>query len=126
MKELTIVALGALALGGCTGTRIKPPAICDGKHRRPANLYGSILPSLPVPMPASQQGSGQSTVVPPEGGASSASPPAPAPSADGASAAPAEPGAMNMPQSAPRLSRQHAALSYSSCRRDRPHGHGEG
>jgi hypothetical protein len=41
MKRLTIVALGALA-SGCTGTHIKPAPVCDGKHRRPANLYGTI------------------------------------------------------------------------------------
>jgi hypothetical protein len=51
-------------LSGCTGTHIKPPPVCDGKHRRPANLYGSILPSLPVPVPPSQS-SGQSLVAPP-------------------------------------------------------------
>ena len=60
MKSLTIIVLGALALNGCIGTRIKPAAVCDGKHRRPANLYGSVLPSLPVPLPASQQRGGQS------------------------------------------------------------------
>ncbi len=65
MKRLTIVALGALALSGCTGTHIKPAPVCDGKHRRPANLYGTILPTLPVPLPASQGGGGQSMVAPP-------------------------------------------------------------
>ncbi len=79
MKRLTIVSLGALALSGCTGTHIKPPAVCDGKHRRPANLYGSILPSLPVPVPASQQGVGQSMVAPPMGAPARLRPPAPAP-----------------------------------------------
>jgi hypothetical protein len=47
MKRLIFVALSAPVLSGCTGTHIKPPPVCDGKHRRPANLYGSILPSLP-------------------------------------------------------------------------------
>ena len=51
MKRLTIVAIGAVALSSCTGTHIKPVAVCDGKHRRPVNLYGTILPSLPVPPP---------------------------------------------------------------------------
>lgn len=54
MKQLHVVALVGLVLSGCTGTHIKPPAVCDGKHRRPANLYGSILPTLPVPLPPSQ------------------------------------------------------------------------
>jgi hypothetical protein len=64
MKRLIFVALSTAVLSGCTGTHIKPPPVCDGKHRRPANLYGSILPSLPVPVPPSQS-SGQSLVAPP-------------------------------------------------------------
>ena len=122
MKRLTIVALGALALSGCTGTHIKPPAVCDGKHRRPANLYGSILPSLSVPMPYSQQGTGQSVVAPPTGAASAVpapepfpdASPAPQPRSDSAPAAP-EPEATNTPQSAPRTSQRYAAPSYVSC-----------
>lgn len=53
MKRLILVAFGAMALSGCMGTHIKPPPVCDGKHRRTANPNGSILPSLPVPQPAS-------------------------------------------------------------------------
>jgi hypothetical protein len=113
MKRLTIVALGALALSGCTGTHIKPPAVCDGKHRRPANLYGSILPSLPVPVPASQQGPGQSMVAPPTVDVSPA--PVPAPGAGSAPGAPTGPGAMNMPRSSPQTSQRDAAPSYFSC-----------
>jgi hypothetical protein len=121
MKRLTIVALGALALNGCTGTHIKPPAVCDGKHRRPANLYGSILPSLPVPLPASQQGSGESLVAPPSGAASPASAPTrapmhvPTPGADTAPTTPSGPGAMNVPDSASRTALRDAAPSYFSC-----------
>ena len=115
MKRLTIVALGALALSGCAGTHIKPPAVCDGKHRRPANLYGSILPSLPVPLPASQQGSGRSMLAPPSGAASPAPALAPAPSVGSAPLAPIGPGAMNTPRSATRTSQRHAAQTYSSC-----------
>ena len=116
MKRLTIVALGALALSGCAGSRIKPAAVCDGKHRRPANLYGTILPSLPVPMPLSQQGPGQSIVAPPSGSTGPVPAPAPAPSAGSATEAPIGPGAMNnTPRSAPRLSRRDSALTYSSC-----------
>jgi hypothetical protein len=107
MKRLSIVASGVVALSGCTGTHIKPVSVCDGKHRRPANLYGTVLPSLPVPLPASQQGPGQSMVAPPTGAAS------PAPGA--APAAPMGPGAMNVPRSAPRTSQRDVALTYSSC-----------
>lgn len=117
MKRLTIMAIGAVALGGCTGTHIKPVSVCDGKHRRPANLYGSILPSLPVPLPASQQGAGQSMVAPPSREPAPVPLPAPAatPEAVGAPAAPIGPGAMNIPRSAPRTSARVAALTYSSC-----------
>ncbi len=117
MKRLTLVALGALALGGCTGTHIKPPAVCDGKHRRPANLYGSILPSLPVPLPASQQGAGQSMVTPPTGAAAPAPVPAPAPAPGTGSTGPTPsgPGAMNVPRTAPRTSLWDAAPTYFSC-----------
>ena len=133
MKRLTIVALGAVALSGCTGTHIKPVSVCDGKHRRPANLYGSILPSLPVPLPPSQQGAGQSMVAPPSGATSPAPAPAPAPDpvlmrdeapapppstspAPGATpAAPMGPGAMNVPRSAPRTSERGVALTYFNC-----------
>ena len=116
MKRLTIVAIGTLVLAGCTGTHIKPVSVCDGKHRRPANLYGSILPSLPVPLPASQQGAGQSMVVPPSREPAPVPLPAPAPTPD-AGGAPAAigPGAMNIPRSAPRTSAQDVAPTYSSC-----------
>jgi hypothetical protein len=135
MKKLTIVVLSAIVLSGCTGSHIKPVSVCDGKHRRPANLYGTILPSLPVPLPASQQGAGQSMVAPPSGAAPSASAPAPAPDpvlmrdeppvrapspspSPAPGAAPATsigPGAMNVPRSEPRTSQRDVALTYSSC-----------
>ncbi len=116
MKRLTIVALGALALGGCAGSKFKPAAVCDGKHRRPANLYGTILPSLPVPLPASQQGTGQSMVAPPSRSADPAPVPVPVPApGDSATEAPIGPGAMNTQRPAPRLSRRDPALSYTSC-----------
>ncbi len=117
MKRLTIVAIGALALGGCTGNRIKPVSVCDGKHQRPANLYGSILPSLPVPLPASQHGAGQSIVAPLPSEPAPVPIPAPAPTAGAGSApaAPIGPGTMNIPGSAPRTFEQDAALTHHSC-----------
>ena len=123
MKRLTLVALGAFALSGCTGTHIKPAAVCDGKHRRPANLYGSILPTLPVPLPASQSG-GQSIVAPPSAAEPSgapgpgplpAPPPPPSTGSDGTAAPPPGPGAMNTPATAHRLVQRGARLSYYSC-----------
>jgi len=113
MKRLIFVALGTLVLSGCTGTHIKPPPVCDGKHRRPANLYGTILPSLPVPRPLSQdQGAarGQSMVAAPPSG----EPPAPAPQSE----APLPPPGQDAPgakPSAPHTSERDIALSYNRC-----------
>lgn len=113
MKRLIFVALGMAVLSGCTGTHIKPPPVCDGKHRRPANLYGTILPSLPVPLPQSQaqsKGQGQSMLAPPPAG----EPPAPAPENGGPPAAP-DPGGANAPPSAPHTSARDIARSYTRC-----------
>lgn len=44
-----ILALAAVA--GCTTTKEAKVAVCDGKHRRPANLYGSVLPDAPLETP---------------------------------------------------------------------------
>ena len=53
MKRILAVAIGTLSLCGCTGTHLKKLPVCDGNHRRPANAYGTVLPTLPVPEPAS-------------------------------------------------------------------------
>lgn len=124
MRSLIIVALGALALSGCTGTHIKAPAVCDGKHRRPANIYGSVLPTLPVPLPPSQA-SGQSVVNPQSDGAEPAAapaPPAPPPRAGsdqpaGAGGQPGKPsdGVDNSVPPQPKTSQRDLARSYFSC-----------
>ena len=126
MKRLTIMTLGALALGGCTGAHISKPAVCDGKHRRSANLYGSILPTLPVPLPASQQQGGQSVVARGPGpgpGALPAPPPAPPPSpspapspgAEDSTVLPSPSSATGAVSPPPRTSQRDVALSYFSC-----------
>ena len=113
MNRLAMVALGAVALSGCAGTHIKKPAVCDGKHRRPANLYGTILPTLPVPLPASQAG-GQSMVAPGPGLRPGA---LPAPPQGTASPMPAAPttGATSSATKAPQISQREIALSYQLC-----------
>ena len=80
MKRLIFVSLGALALTGCMGKHLKSLAVCDGKHRRPANVYGSILPVLPVPVPPSEAGapSPDSVVPVPSGPSIRGAHPAPA------------------------------------------------
>lgn len=41
VRLLTLMAMFALA--GCASTGASKLAVCDGKHLRPANPYGSIL-----------------------------------------------------------------------------------
>lgn len=120
MKRLAIGLIGALALGGCAGAHVKKPSVCDGKHRRPANLYGTVLPTLPLPLPASQ-GGGRSMVVPgPTGRPGELPPPPPAPAPmstptpDGSAAPSAANTGAAAPQ-APRTSQRDLALSYRSC-----------
>lgn len=48
MKRLIGISLGVLMLGGCaTSEHIAPK--CSGKHRRPMNIYPSILPNTQAP-----------------------------------------------------------------------------
>lgn len=104
MKGLAFVAISTLAVAGCAGTPAKKAAVCDGKHRRPANVYGSVLPTLPIPVPASQ--SGARSMVAPEAGSPSSEP----------TAAPVFPSVdKSQPAHGPRLSRRNIARSYSSC-----------
>ncbi len=47
------IALAVQALLACATFRTVDPPVCDGRHRRPANPYGSILspaaPNTPAP-----------------------------------------------------------------------------
>jgi hypothetical protein len=121
-ERAVCVVLAAAALSSCAGSHIKAPAVCDGKHRRPANLYGTILPTLPVPLPPSQSG-GQSAVAPGGGSGGTASPvppvpkPQAAPGPDGAteSSSSPGPGAANAITGGPGLSQRDFALSYFDC-----------
>ena len=52
MRAATCIVL-VLALGGCASLGKEKAPVCDGKHRRPANLYGSVLdPAAPPAAPA--------------------------------------------------------------------------
>jgi hypothetical protein len=113
MKHLIFMALSALALSGCSGTHIKSPGVCNGKHRRPANLYGSILPTLPVPLPASQS-AGQSLVVPSSAPAAAS----PAPQSSGVRGTRRKVrkiGALSTIPPGPRTTKRDIALSYLNC-----------
>lgn len=41
-----------LALSGCASVGKTKAPVCDGKHRRPANLYGSVIDPAAPPKPA--------------------------------------------------------------------------
>lgn len=53
MKRLFALGLCAVALAGCqtTGADNTAPT-CPGKHRRPMNIYPSVLPNTAVVIPA--------------------------------------------------------------------------
>jgi hypothetical protein len=56
MRTLPILILAGLALAGCASSNLSKPPVCDGKHRRAANPYGSVLapktrPSTLAPAP---------------------------------------------------------------------------
>jgi hypothetical protein len=43
MRLPVLTLLAVLALAGCASTGGGKLAVCDGKHLRPANPYGSVL-----------------------------------------------------------------------------------
>jgi hypothetical protein len=51
MRSLVVLTISALALAGCASTGGGKLAACDGKHRRPANPYGSVLTPKPEAQP---------------------------------------------------------------------------
>lgn len=42
-KTALLTAAILQGLSACTSLRSEEPPVCDGRHRRPANPYGSIL-----------------------------------------------------------------------------------
>ncbi|ODT89107.1 lipoprotein [Phenylobacterium sp. SCN 70-31] len=43
MRKPVLFVLAIFALAGCASTGGGKLAVCDGKHLRPANFYGSVL-----------------------------------------------------------------------------------
>lgn len=63
MRRLLFFTVLAGLLGGCQASGHKP-TICDGKHRRTANPYGSVLvegaaPTAKGPAPSATQPCGR-------------------------------------------------------------------
>jgi hypothetical protein len=47
-NPMPIIAAACFALAGCASTADPKLAVCDGKHRRPANPNGSVLTIAPT------------------------------------------------------------------------------
>ncbi len=58
-SRVVSIALAVQALSACATFRTSDAPVCDGRHRRPANPYGSILsPAAPhTPAPAADASS---------------------------------------------------------------------
>ncbi|WP_312162715.1 hypothetical protein [Phenylobacterium sp.] len=55
MRAVVPVIAAALALAGCASLGKETAPVCDGKHRRPANLYGSVLDPAAPPTAAADK-----------------------------------------------------------------------
>lgn len=57
MRIPVLIVAASFALAGCSSTGTKKLAICDGKHLRPANPYGTVLaPAAEGPAAPSAEG----------------------------------------------------------------------
>lgn len=55
MLRFAVVLAMAASVAGCAVARPvpEPLPVCDGRHRRPANPYGSVLSTAASPSPGS-------------------------------------------------------------------------
>ena len=59
MRFMILILGASIVLGGCSTLANDKAPVCNGKHRRPANLYGSVL--NPASPPAAAPGSPRSS-----------------------------------------------------------------
>jgi hypothetical protein len=60
MRIPVLTVAAALALTACSSTGGKKLAVCDGKHLRPANPYGTVLaPAMEGATPTPPAGTGE-------------------------------------------------------------------
>lgn len=52
MTRSAVITFAALLLAGCATSSGKTPPVCDGRHLRPANPYGSVLNPIAPASPA--------------------------------------------------------------------------
>ena len=64
MRTLILILGAAVALSGCSTLRKHEAPVCDGKHRRPANLYGSVLDPASPPATAPAKTVALSAITP--------------------------------------------------------------
>ena len=58
LSRVVSITLAVQAVSACATFRTADPPVCDGRHRRPANPYGSILsPAAHAPAPAADASS---------------------------------------------------------------------
>lgn len=94
MKAFLPVLL-ILAASGCASTGSQRALVCDGKHRRAANPYGSVLPVVPL----EGQTAGLAALVPSSPAAAAAAALKSAPPASAAQTSPPPPSAKPDPKS---------------------------
>lgn len=64
MRRGMLILIAVLALGGCSTLGKEKAPTCDGKHRRPANLYGSVLDPTAPPASAPAKPDKLSAIAP--------------------------------------------------------------
>lgn len=70
MFKTFLTAAAALSLAGCASTHADGAPVCDGKHLRPANPYGTVLaPAVAQDAPASPSAAASGAPAPPAPGA---------------------------------------------------------
>lgn len=54
-RALSCGLAALLALSGCASAQSAKPPVCDGRHRRPVNIHGSVLGEVPPAIAAASQ-----------------------------------------------------------------------
>lgn len=63
-KTILFAIIPAVTLGGCASAATSKVAVCDGKHRRPVNIHGSVLGEVPPAVASAGQTPAPSAATP--------------------------------------------------------------